>query len=121
MMAFGRRQDLLHALLQTDFEDVRREERSPSHAGSSPALDFLLKTEQLGIEVKMSRPSMTAKTLGDELLADIGRYATHPDCRTLVCFVYDPESRLKNPRGLERDLEKHSREGLRVVVVIAPR
>ena len=114
-------QDLLDALLQTDFDDVRREERSPSHAGSSPAIDFLLKAEQLGIEAKMARPSMSAKTLGDELLADVGRYAEHPDCRTLVCFVYDPEARLKNPRGLERDLEKHSREGLRVVAIIAPR
>jgi hypothetical protein len=114
-------QDLLDALLQVDFNDVRREERSPSHAGSSPAIDFLLKAEQLAIEAKMARPSMTPKTLGDELLADVGRYAEHPDCGTLVCFVYDPESRLKNPRGLESDLEKHSHEGLRVVAIIAPR
>lgn len=114
-------QDLLDALLQTEFDDVRREERSPSHAGSAPAIDFLLKAEQLAIEVKMARDSMTAKTLGDELLADIGRYAEHPDCRSLVCFVYDPESRLKNPSGVERDLESHSRDGLRVIAIIAPR
>lgn len=114
-------QDLFDALLQTDFEDVRREERSPSYAGSAPSIDFVLKAERLGIEVKMARASMTAKTLGDELLADIGRYAAHPDCRTLVCFVYDPEARLKNPRGVERDLQACSSDRLRVVVLIAPR
>lgn len=90
-------QDLLATLLQADFDDVRREERSPSHAGSAPAIDFLLKAEQLGIEVKMARPSMTAKTLGDELLADVGRYAEHPDCRTLVCFVVRPGVAVEEP------------------------
>src|SRR5262249_20781258 len=64
-------QDLLCALLQTDFDDVRREERAPSSVGSAPIIDFLLKAERIGIEVKMVRDSMTARTLGDELLADI--------------------------------------------------
>jgi hypothetical protein len=113
-------QDLLEALLQTDFDDVRREERSPSHAGSAPAIDFLLKPQRIAIEVKMARDSMTSKTLADELLADIARYPEHPYCRTLVCFVYDPEHRLRNRNGLEHDLETHSRDGLRVVAIIAP-
>jgi len=114
-------QDLLHALIRLDFDDVRPEERTPSHAGSSPAMDFLLKVERIVVEAKMARDSMTAKSLGDELLADIGRYREHPDCRTLVCFVYDPHGQLPNPRGLERDLMKHSRDDLRVVVLIVPR
>ena len=45
-------QDLLHALLVTEFVDVRSEEYSPSHAGSAPRIDFLLKDEEIGIEVK---------------------------------------------------------------------
>ncbi len=31
----------------------------------------------------MARKSITAKTLGDESLADMGRYAEDPDCKTL--------------------------------------
>lgn len=114
-------QDLFHAMLHLDFDDVRPEEHAPSHAGSAPSIDFLLKSEQIVLETKMARESLTTKILGDQLLADIGRYAEHPDARTLVCFVYDPHRRLANPRGIESDLMKHSRESLQVVVVIAPR
>ena len=114
-------QDLFHALLLLDFDDVRREEHAPSHAGSAPSIDFLLKAEQIVIETKMTRGSLTAKVLGDELLADIGRYAEHPNAKKLVCFVYDPRQQLVNPRGLEGDLMKHSRDDLEVVVIIAPR
>lgn len=63
---------------------------------------------------------MKTADLGAQLLVDIARYAKHPDCRTLVCFVYDPEGRIGNPVGIERDLEDH--DGLlKVRVIIAPR
>ena len=40
-------QDLLHALLKLFFDDVRAEEWTPSYAGKSARMDFLLKKEQL--------------------------------------------------------------------------
>lgn len=40
--------------------------------------------------------------MGEELSLDTKKYQTHPDCKTLVCFVYDPERKIINPRGLER-------------------
>jgi hypothetical protein len=97
-------QDLLHALLFLHFEDVRAEEWSPSYAGKSSRLDFLLKREQIVVEVKKTRESLGARELGTQLIEDIGRYQSHPDCRALVCFVYDPEGLVANPRGLEADL-----------------
>jgi len=51
---------------------------------------LFLKLERLVIETKRGRKGLDAKRLGDELLIDIGRYGSHPDCRTLVCFVFDP-------------------------------
>lgn len=45
-------QDVLNALLRIHFNDVRPEEGTPSHAGSSSRIDFLLKDEKIGIEVK---------------------------------------------------------------------
>ena len=45
---------------------------------------------------------------------------THPDCKVLVCFVYDPLGRIGNPEGLERDLSG-LKDGLPVKVLIAPR
>jgi len=38
-------QDLFHALLTLCFEDIRPEEWTPSYAGSSSRMDFLLKTQ----------------------------------------------------------------------------
>ena len=83
-------QDLMHALLKLHFEDVRAEEVTPSLAGKSGRIDFLLKGERLAIETKMTRRSLGQKEVGDELIVDMKRYRSHPGLRTLVCFVYDP-------------------------------
>lgn len=112
-------QDLLHAVLMLEFNDVQREEWSPSYAGAGSRLDFLLKEHQIVLEVKESRKGLDAKRLGEELLVDIQRYKAHPGCKTLICLVYDPEGRIANPRGLEKDLSG-TRDGIEVRVIIAP-
>lgn len=113
-------QDLLHAILRLHFDDIRAEEWSPSYAGGGSRIDFLLKAERIVIEVKKTRPSMKAKDLGEQLIIDRARYQRHPDCDTLVCFVYDPDGRIGNPVGIERDLEEQAGR-IRVRVIIAPR
>lgn len=113
-------QDLLHSLLFVEFEDIRAEEWTPSYAGGSARMDFLLKQESIVMEVKKTRSTLGAKEVGDQLLIDIGRYQSHPDCQTLVCFVYDPEGRIANPRGLEADLTKKVNE-MDVRVFIRPK
>ncbi|MDR2332598.1 MAG: hypothetical protein LBE61_03870 [Burkholderiaceae bacterium] len=112
-------QDLLHALLHLDFDDIRPEEWTPSNAGSSSRVDFLLKSESIVVEVKKTRNKLGARELGNELLIDIGRYQAHPGCKTLICFVYDPDGRIANPRGLEADLNKKVND-LDVKVFIRP-
>ncbi len=114
-------QDLLHALLCIDFDDIRDEEWTPSFASAASRMDFLLKSERVVVEAKMTRKGLDAKTLGEELIVDIGRSRVHPDCDTLFCFVYDPDGRIKNASGLERDLEKLSDGELNVRVLIRPR
>lgn len=113
-------QDLLHALLQMNFDDIRPEEWTPSYAGSSSRMDFLLKQEQIVIEAKKTRKTLGAKEVGEQLIIDIKKYRNHPDCKLLICFVYDPEGRIANPRGIENDLNK-DHEGLKVLVIIAPK
>ena len=109
-------QDLLHALLLLHFDDVRTEEWTPSYAGSAARTDFLLKDYQTVIEVKKTRPTMTAKTLGEELIVDREKYKAHPDCKQLYCFVYDPEGKLGNPVGIKRDLEKDNEGYIKVFI-----
>ncbi|MCD4685113.1 MAG: hypothetical protein K8S97_04160 [Anaerolineae bacterium] len=111
-------QDLLHALLLTIFDDVRPEEYTPSYAGAASRIDFVLKQEKIVIEVKMTRDKLRDKQVGDQLLIDIGRYQEHPDCETLICFVYDPGSFIRNPVGLENDLTREQKNlSVRVFVV----
>jgi hypothetical protein len=71
-------------------------------------VDFVLPEFDLAVELKHSRPSMTAKSLGEELVVDVARYGQRPDVRHLVCLVFDHDGRLDNPRGLERDLAHNS-------------
>lgn len=111
-------QDLLHALLRTVFDDVRPEEYTPSYAGSASRVDFLLKSEQIAVEAKMASQTLTDKQVGEQLIIDINRYQTHPDCKYLVCFVYDPDNWIKNPIALENDLtRKHDKIHVKVFVV----
>ncbi len=113
-------QYLFHALLHLFFDDIRPEEWTPSYAGGSARMDFLLKPEQLVIEIKKTRKGLSSRELGEQLILDIERYAKHPDCKQLVCFVYDPESRISNPRGVETDLMSRSTTELQVLVFIRP-
>ena len=112
-------QDLLHALLKLFFDDVRTEEWTPSYAGGAARMDFLLKDEKIVIEVKKAREGLGDKQIGDQLLQDIERYRNHPDCRHLVCFVYDPEGKIGNPRGLEADLSREE-DNFKVSVYVRP-
>lgn len=110
-------QDLLHALLREHFDDVRPEEWTPSYAGGCNRMDFLLKEEEIAIEVKMTREGLRDKELGEQLIIDIAKYEEHPNCKQLYCFVYDPSGKVRNPRGLEKDLEKKGNKiGIRVFI-----
>jgi hypothetical protein len=82
-------------------------------------LIFLLKDEQIIIEIKKTRKGLGAREVGEQLIIDTQKYQVHPDCKTLICFVYDPEGKIANPRGIEKDLSKDF-NGLPVSVFITP-
>ena len=83
-------------------------------------MDFLLKGYEIVVEVKMTRKGLWAKEVSEQLIIDAAKYRQHPECKTLVCLVYDPEGLVKNPRGIERDLAKLSGNGLEVICVVTP-
>jgi hypothetical protein len=112
-------QDLLHGILKLFYDDIRKEEWTPSYAGGSSRMDFLLKEEQVVIEVKMTREGLSDKELGKQLIEDKARYKAHPDCKRLICFTYDPDGRVVNPKGIQNDLNQ-DQEDFVVEVVIKP-
>ncbi|MDQ1294872.1 MAG: hypothetical protein QG608_2757 [Actinomycetota bacterium] len=115
-------QFLFEALLTQFFDDVRPEDPASSQSGASSRVDFLLPDFKLGVELKHTRESMSAKDLGAQILIDRDRYKAHASINHLVVLVFDYEGRLTNPRGLEKDLrQEHARSDLTVTVRIYDR
>lgn len=83
-------------------------------------MDFLLRKESIVIETKKTRNTLGQRELVDQLIVDIERYQKHPSCKTLMCFIYDPEERISNPNGIESDLNRQQGD-LSVRVLIAPK
>ncbi len=98
-------QDLLHALLRPWVQDIRPEEFTPSYAGSSTRMDFLLLAHKLVLETKVVRDRNHSKKVGDELIIDIEHYRRHLDCENLWCVIYDPNKFITNSEGIKSDLE----------------
>lgn len=110
-------QDLFHVVLRAFFCDVRPEEWTPSYAGASKRMDFLLKKQQTVVETKMTRAGLNQLKLSEELTIDIAYYQQHPDCMSLFCFVYDPGHHIANVAVLENDMSrKHNDLMVRVHV-----
>ena len=112
-------QVVVEALLRSLFDDVRPEDYVSSKGGGNSRVDFVLPEVGIVVETKMTRASLTAAKLGEELLIDAGRYPNHPDCSAIVAYVYDPDERIENPRGLERDLTLRTSSGLSFLCVIS--
>lgn len=111
-------QDLLHTLLRPWVNDIRPEEFTPSYAGSSTRMDFLLPQHALVLEVKIVRDAGHAKKIGQELIIDIAHYTKHPTCQRLWCVVYDPNNLIQNSHGL-KDLEgPHEISGKKIFVKV---
>lgn len=89
-------QDLLHTLMRPWVSDIRPEEFTPSYAGSSTRMDFLLPKYRLVLELKFVRDRQHARKIGDELIID--------DCDDLWCVIFDTKHLLTNADGL-KDLE----------------
>jgi len=114
-------QDLLQTFLKLEFDDVRKEEPTPSYAGAASRIDIVLKNEKISVEAKKTRKTLTEKTLGNQLISDIARYKNYPEINAVVFFVYDPDFLIENPDGFKSDLEKLSTPKLKVIVVISPK
>lgn len=111
-------QVLVHGILRLLYDDVRPEDPVPQQAGGGSRVDFLLREAGVIVETKMTRPGLTDRRLGEELLIDWGRYPGHPDCRAIFALVYDPDRRLSNSAALEHDLSQQDREPATRVLVV---
>ena len=110
-------QDLVYALLRSVFQSARREEWTPSVAGSSKRIDILIPDMRAVIEVKFVRDAAHAKRVADELKIDFESYHSHPDCGDLFALVFDPGRRITDPHPLVEDLSGTRAKGTHVFKV----
>jgi hypothetical protein len=113
-------QDLFYALLRLQFDEVGTEEWAPDYANGARRTSYLLDWDRIVVVVKQTRSGIGTKDLSEQVKSDATHYATRPNGITLVCFIYDPEGRVGNPRGLEADLTSIS-DTYMVEVIIAPK
>ena len=97
-------QDLLYACIRSAFNDARREEGTPHHAGSAKRIDIVVPSAETVVEVKCVRDRAHSKKLADEIKIDIESYHTHGSCRLLLFLVYDPSCCIADPEPLQNDL-----------------
>lgn len=112
-------QDALHAILLLHYDNIKREEPIPHSAGASSSIDFLLRKEGIGIEVKMPRKGLRDKALGGQLAEDKERYKKEKDCKTLIFFIYDPNHYINNPSEIVQDISGEV-YGMNVMVIYSP-
>ena len=113
-------QDLLHALLRVHFDNIDTDEWAPSYSSEPPRTTLLLNEGRLAVIVKKTRPGLNARDLSEQLQIDVERYRSHGRCTTLLCFIYDPEGRIGNPRGLEASLTSVSKSFV-IDILVAPK
>jgi hypothetical protein len=113
-------QDLLHALLRTQFDNIDIDEWTPSYSSGAPRTTLLLNDGRLAVIVKKTRAGLAVKDLTEQLRIDAARYRSHGHCTTLLCFVYDPDGRIGNPRGLEASLTSVN-DSFALDILVAPK
>ena len=112
--------DLLQTLLCIEYDNIEVEEWTPTYANGSTRTDLWLKDEGVVIIAKKTKQGIGVKALTHQISVDFERYGTHPDCKLMFCFIYDPEGRIGHPKGLEGDLTLNY-NGRRVEALISPK
>ncbi|MCC2642596.1 MAG: hypothetical protein K0S45_3009 [Nitrospira sp.] len=113
-------QDLFYALLRLQFDEVGTDEWIPDYANGAQRTTYFLDWDRTAIVVKQTRPGWSAKDFAEQIKSDAARYSARQNGNALLCFIYDPEGRVGNPRGLEADLTT-VRDQYAVQVIVAPK
>jgi hypothetical protein len=104
-------QDLLYALLRSVLEDARREEWTPSQAGSAKRIDVVIPSSDVVVEAKFVRSRQHGRTVADELRVDFECYHEHQNCKYLIALVHDPSGHLSDPEQFSTDLSGLRQKG----------
>jgi len=98
-------QDAIFLMLRAWVEDLVPENPTDRVASRYTIKDFLSQAAQAVIEAKFIRDKDHGRSISKELHDDIETYRTHPSCRHLIFFIYDPNSLIPDQAALRRAIE----------------
>lgn len=113
-------QDLLYTMLRPALPDIDKEDYAPKDAGSNKRVDLVSRSASLIVECKFVRDRAHAKAVFDEVKIDVQSYHTHPACRDLFFFLYDPKGLIASAKQREAEMSgpREVRPGRRVTVFL---
>lgn len=106
-------QRLLYPIICTVFREARIEENEDS-GHHTVRKDIVLDEQDIAIELKCSRNSMTERQLSDEVAADIVHYSN----RYIFFYIYDRENVIKNAQNFIRTYEEKRIENKEIHVFL---
>lgn len=116
-------QDVLFMMLRPWIIDLVPENPMDKIASRYSIKDFLSKKMKLVIEAKFIRDKSHGKNISKELHDDIENYRNHPDCESLIFFIYDKDTFIPDVLALKRQIETprtYSGKQLKVHCIVKP-
>lgn len=116
-------QDAVYLMLRPWIEDLVSENPTDRVGNRFTIKDFISRLARTVIEVKYIRDTNHGRSISREMHDDIETYRHHPFCRTIVFFVYDPDSLIPNQEALREQIEEPRMYGsrpLRCVLIVKP-
>jgi hypothetical protein len=93
-------EDLVRSLLALHFDDIRPQARTPRYSLGTRT-DFWLGPDGTALTPKLATREIRPPQLRAQLQEDILFYQRERSCRSLVCYVHDPEQLLTDRQQLE--------------------
>jgi hypothetical protein len=116
-------QDALYLMLRPWIHDLVAENPTDRSGNRYSVADFRSRGLRLFIEAKFVRDKQHGRNISKELHDDIEMYRQHPDCGTILFFIYDPDSNIPDQRELKRVIEEQRTYGgrpLTCMLVVKP-
>jgi len=116
-------QDALFLMLRPWITDLGPENPTDLVSNRYAIKDFICPSARTVIEVKYVRDASHGKSISKEMHDDIEVYRHHPRCRTILFFVYDPNSLIPDQLALRTQIEEprtYSGKALRCMLIVKP-
>lgn len=116
-------QDAVYLMLRPWIHDLVAESPTDRIANRFTIKDFITRQARTVIEIKYVRDVSHGRYISREMHDDIETYRHHPQCRTIIFFVYDPESLIPDQEILRQQIEEPRIYGgrpLRCVLIVKP-